>query len=290
MNLAIYQQTLLPRVPWSTVAAHLETQIPQRLDFALLNECRGWAPEQVARAEADLGLKAMPAAASKSGMASMVFYNPDTVGEPVAPSPAAGGGLYEDRHGVSYHGWALGFFEVGLPQPLAVCSAKLTPYTVEGALTEAGYVIGNAYRAGGYPIIGLDMNFSPADDRGPGPGWQTQQPYNIGARAAYDGQAAPDLHGLQPNRSVGRRFLKAGYNDAAALHFQATGDAAALEHTTNYDRIDAVLVGARLAPAVVGYRRHPMRPDGSDHDGAVVTLDLGRALIDQSPQGRVEWR
>jgi hypothetical protein len=85
VELTTISQSLLPVGDWNLV---VEQFVASGLnpDFVLLNECRGWTAKNRARAQsaaADLSMKAMPVGVSASGLATLILYRPETVGEPL---------------------------------------------------------------------------------------------------------------------------------------------------------------------------------------------------------------
>jgi hypothetical protein len=260
MELTVITQSLLPSKPgepdrWPLVAERLHKSGLEP-DWVLLNECRGWAADNNAHAlaaAADLGMQAMPVSMSASGLATLILYRAKTVGEPLPmrePTQTDPGILNEDYTGRTYHGWSIGAWEVGLPQPLVVCSYKLTPYSVDAARAEAAYTGTHIYRRGTFGVAGGDQNFSPLDPRNPPPDWRSQHPYNIGSRAVPGTGAAGQP---EPDRSVALQFADKGLWDAAWQYAESSGDLRCLRHTSEYDRIDIGLVTAPLLPAVTGY-------------------------------------
>jgi hypothetical protein len=245
MELTIITQSLLPPKPgepdpWPLVVQRIRDS-KLIADYVLFNECKGWAADDSAllrRAQKDLGMSAMPLAASESGLGTLILYRPETVGEPLRVRPATAddpGTLNEDRTGRTYHGWSIGFWQLDLPQPLAVCSYKLTPYSVDAARIEAAYVGSHVFRQGAYCLGGGDLNFAPADPDNPAPNWQSQYPYNIGSRAI---SGTPATGEPLADRSVAQQFEDKGLRDVAWELAKATGDRSLLVSTSEFDRID----------------------------------------------------
>ncbi|HEV2637236.1 MAG TPA: hypothetical protein VGX23_18930 [Actinocrinis sp.] len=286
-------QSLLPPKPgapdpWPQVVQRFENS-GLTPDFVLLNECLDWAADDdrlLRRARKDLGLSSLPLAVSASGLATVVLYRSETVGQPVAfrpPTDSDPGILHQDATGRSLHGWSIGWWQVGLPQPLAVCSFKLTPFSVDAARIEAAYVASHIYRQGAYALGGGDTNFSPAHPDNPPPDWTRQYPYNLGSRAIAG--TARSAHPVA-DRSVAQQLADKGLDDVAWEWARASGDRCVLRPTSEFDRIDTCHVTPALTPAITGY--HTLtNPDGaSDHDAVAFTLDTDLAVTGSE----FDWR
>jgi hypothetical protein len=292
MELTIVAQSLLPPKsgqddPWPLVVLRIR-ESGLAPDFLLLNECRGWADHDgllLERAKKDLQMDTIAPAASRSGLGTLIMYRPETVGRPLPLRPATDDPsvLHEDWTGRTLHGWSIGWWQVGLPQPLAVASYKLTPYSVDAARAEAAYIASHIYRMGAYAALGGDVNFSPLDPDNPPPNWASQYPYNIGSRAlSGTGRTAAPV----PDRSVARQFADKGLDDVAWQYAQATGERGILKPTSEYDRIDIGYVTPNLTPAITGYQTLSTPAEASDHNGFAFRLDTALAQT----AGQFTWR
>lgn len=273
-------QSLLPPEPgqadpWPLVVERINSA-SRPPDFVLLNECRFWADDDnrlLRRAERDLGLSSLPVAMSASGLATVIMYRSETVGSPIPvtpPTDANPGTLNQDKTGRTYHGWSIAWFDVGLPQPLAVFSFKITPYSIEAGRIEAAYVGSHIYRKGVYALGGGDVNQAPQNPGNPPPDWSTQHPYNVGSRAvpgtARTGNPIPD-------RTVARQLYDKGLDDVAWEYAQATGDYSVLKYTSEYDRIDTGHVTQPITPAITHCDTLSTPEGASDHDAFEFTFD-----------------
>lgn len=162
----------------------------------------------------------------------------------------------------------------GLPVPLVLISAHLSPYSAFTAAQEAAVLVGRAHRArasdpaGGYGIVAGDINHIPPGDQPPP--WDQLPPHDRVARGMVDEDG-----NRRPNTIVGRTLADGSLVDVAA-HLADQREDPDLRAGTGRDgtvRIDQIHITDLLLPALKDYWTVPMG-DLSDHDGVVARLDL----------------
>jgi len=272
-----------PQDRWPLLFDRLE---PEEPDLVLIQEAEDFADDGhrlMIDVEQRLDMEGL-LPRSASGLGPAVFYRRSTLGRRI---------FWNDDYGVqeTHHGYGIAGFNIpGLPSPLGVGSAHLTPYDDDKALAEAGFVGTRTYRAGGpYCMVGMDANYPP--QAGPEPDYSEMRPYNMGSRTLLRDPAANEAPG--PDRRIAWKLHANGLRDVAWELYRQSGDEELLTRTATDDRIDQLWVSAALVPAIVpgSYRllddpetpRYPGGPTkASDHRGLVVIIDTD--LIDtQNP-------
>ncbi|MEU8272491.1 endonuclease/exonuclease/phosphatase family protein [Sphaerisporangium sp. NPDC049002] len=268
---------LLRIMSWNVLhGAHREGRWPRLAEIiranepsiVLLQECRGWLERdmsQVIAAENDLGMRVW-VGFSASGGHTVLAHRRDL---PVM--------AFESNPYTLLHGYGAGRFAIpGLPVPLVVISAHLTPYSVDAAAAEVRTLVARAYRYDGLGVIGGDLNSCPVGD--PEPPWAEVQPYNRMIRCLP--RETPD-EPWRANTIVGRTLTDGQMIDVAAHLADLRGDVSLRAATgRGRVRVDRFHVTAALRDAVVDYWR--VDPDGaSDHWGIVTVLDTDRVDLSQ---------
>ncbi|MCX5238989.1 hypothetical protein OG824_27695 [Streptomyces prunicolor] len=181
----------------------------------------------------------------------------------------------EDRYSTSdlHHGYALGQFmplgtTVRWPAPLTAISSHLPPFSAKAGAEEAKILVNRAWRYGGIGIVGGDMNYLVLGD--PEPDWLRFQPHNRVARCLP--RTGPDARWIG-DRAVGEVFRDGEMTDVAAHLADLRQDPGYRTPTGGGIRLDQFHVTPALRPAIVDYHLVDTGAD-SDHDGALVTLDL----------------
>jgi endonuclease/exonuclease/phosphatase family metal-dependent hydrolase len=255
-----------PEPRWSGITEQVRAVNPHVL---MLQEAVGWADDDGARlavAQQDLGMVG-GLAPSRTGFHTGVLVDPAVVQVEQVVEKYAHVPLHGCREVVvRLH---------GVPEPVVLISAQLTPYSAFAAADEARLLVARAHRqraAGkleGLGIVAGDINHVPLGD--PAPVWDEVSAPDRAARAVVvDGE-------LRPNYAVGHVFAAGAMTDVAAHLAEQHGDPTlrAITGWAGQVRTDQVHVTAPLVPAVTGYRSIDMRPF-TDHAAVVVDLDLGR--------------
>ncbi|MEV6602797.1 hypothetical protein [Kutzneria sp. NPDC051319] len=191
-------------------------------------------------------------------------------------------GIFLDRTAVNWGEWITKYnhtslhghaeLTVGVPglsEPLAVISAHLTPYSARTAAEEAAVLVARAHRAGGLGLIAGDINHIPPGDEPPP--WDEIPAHDRSARSVV---SDPEL---RPDHSVGYTLARGRLVDVAGHLADIRSDPSLRRWTGHVGKVrtDQVHLTERLVPALVDYWTVPMEP-WSDHDGVVVTLDVGQ--------------
>jgi endonuclease/exonuclease/phosphatase family metal-dependent hydrolase len=258
---------------WPLIAERLGNA---QADVTLLNEALGWQEcdgELLKRAERDLGMTALrPLPPARSGHHVVIMYRPGTLGAPQDYNV--------DFAAQCEHGMAVAAWDIGLPRPLAICTAHLSPFSPAEALIEAQKARWTSLRYGDrnnddhyYSIIGADFNSPPLFRSA-----ADVKRMNVLDRAARFADAA----GTIPDTGIARAFADVGFTDTAEILYQQDKDERHLARTGRSDRIDRILVTERLRRAVVRGARLDTPAGAADHDGLDVTIDTD--LIDISPR------
>ncbi|MFD7161156.1 hypothetical protein ACFV9C_41685 [Kribbella sp. NPDC059898] len=242
---------------WPGLAGVIRDVAPQVL---LLQEAVGWANDDLARlrvAERDLGMRGA-LAPSRTGFHTAILINEGSVGW--------GEWITKYNH-TSLHGHAeLTITVPGLPRPLAVISAHLSPYSADTAAQEAQVLIGRAHKTGGYGLIGGDINHIPPGDTEPP--WDEVPAHDRSARTV------PGDPVLRANHIVGQVLARGDLVDVAAHLADKHSDPGLRAWTGHIGKVrtDQVHITKALLPALTGYRTAATAP-WSDHDAVVTVLD-----------------
>lgn len=267
---ALYDGDGGPCDRWPLHAERINAVRPDLLLACEVVDWHRWGHKQLGRAMADLAMDACPLPPSGSGIGTALLYRKETVGRWVRWNT--------DFSQQTVHGFGVATFDLGLSSPVAFVAAHLDPHSIHQAVIEAKLIGTRAQKYGPFGLVGGDVNYPPA--HGPDPDMSEAKPFNIGARWRLPG---PDEGGrLVPDRRVGLMLEHTGLVDTAWHLYEQTGEAELLARTAAMERVDQVWVTGALAPAVLTYRRLPGGA-ASDHDGLLVTLDLG--LLAESAQG-----
>ncbi|RLU86232.1 hypothetical protein CTZ27_24960 [Streptomyces griseocarneus] len=253
---------------WPLIFQRIES-IGEPPDLVLFQEASDWEKyghRQLAAAMHDLDMDAMPIPPSSSGLPPVILYRRETVGR--------WQNWNTDFAQETLHGFGVAVFDIGLPQPLAVISAHLNPFSPDKARAEAKLLATRASRYGPYGIVGGDINYPPASVEHPDPDYAAMRPYNRSARTRLPSESDG---ALVPDRRVTETLSYSGFVDAAWRLYETTGDKSLLRRTGSDDRIDQLWVSEPLADTVVEYRLLDIPEGASDHAGFMVRLDLSKA-------------
>lgn len=287
---------------WPAIVDRI-AQVPALPDLLVLNEVGDWDDEDIARAEADLGMTmCLPVPPAPRGIAPALLYRPETVGAPADYPDRDIWGWEVGYPGATRNGYGGGVFEFeGLPRkpaewdgpreeqrtvwPLSIAAAHLTPWGIRAALSEVDEIASMARRRGSLAIVAGDMNYSP--EYGPEPDYGVMLPHNKGNRLLLC--ADPDRK--ETDRSVGWLFRNHEFLDVAWHLYdtpgtQFTGDEELMRRTGRWDRIDRIHVDDHFGPAIVGYGVMDTPVGASDHLGVWAQIDT--TLID--PTNLQEYR
>jgi hypothetical protein len=252
----------------------------RRPHILLLSDAKGWHDrrhETVYEVADALGMLPL-AKATKSGLHTITYYDPDTV-KPI--------GYFDNQADWVYHGMAVCGFDIGLRQPVACIAMHLSAYSPIHATMEAEYMATCAYQYGQLGIVAGDANYPPWHPDNPQPATDTWFAYNRGSRAILTDPYHP-FDTDEPNRQVASTFIRKGMVDVAWELYERSGrtDQELLRRTTHDDRIEHCYVTAPFQQAVEQYRvldmhgerAHEVGAPGaaSDHHGVTFLIDTDK--------------